>query len=144
MTMASMDRDRIERLAEQYGTADVSADIERADYDDRIVAEPMVTTSLRLPKSTMDALRAVAAEERTRPTALMREWIEQHLSARALPAHEVVIPVSAVRDLVTEILGALGDRCAGSTQPFGWHTGAPLVAHHPPRVAGRRRAGQLV
>jgi hypothetical protein len=37
------------QLAEDYETGDASAEMERADYDDSTTAEPMVTTSLRLP-----------------------------------------------------------------------------------------------
>jgi hypothetical protein len=53
--MATFDRERLERIAQEYETGDASAELERAEYDDSIVAEPMVTTSLRLPKPVTPA-----------------------------------------------------------------------------------------
>ena len=52
--MAAPDRDRLEQAAEHYETGDASAELERADYDDSTTAEPMVTTSLRLPKPVIE------------------------------------------------------------------------------------------
>jgi hypothetical protein len=74
-----IDHEQLERIAEHYEAGDASADLDRADYDDSTMAEPMVTTSLRLPKPVMDAVRAVADARGMRPTALMREWVEQQV-----------------------------------------------------------------
>jgi ferredoxin-NADP reductase len=98
--MAAPDRDRLEQAAEHYETGDASAELERADYDDSTTAEPMVTTSLRLPKPVMDAIRAAADARGIRPTALMREWVEQQLLEQA--AGEQVISISAVLAFLTE------------------------------------------
>ena len=81
--MGTVDREQLEQLAAACETGDASAELERADYDDSITAEPMVTTSLRLPKPVMDAVRAAADARGVRPTALMREWVEQHLLEQA-------------------------------------------------------------
>jgi hypothetical protein len=99
--MATSDRERLEQIAERYETGDASAELERADYDDSTTAEPMVTTSLRLPKAVMDAVRAAADARGIRPTALMREWVEQHLLDQAT-AGEQVIPISAVLAFLAE------------------------------------------
>jgi hypothetical protein len=74
-----IDHEQLKRTAEHYEAGDASADLDRADYDDSTVAEPMVTTSLRLPKPVMDAVRAAADALGMRPTALMREWVEQQV-----------------------------------------------------------------
>jgi hypothetical protein len=72
--MATYDREQLERIAAGYETGDASAELDRAEYDDTTTAEPMVTTSLRLPKPVMDAVRAAAEARGIRPTTLMREW----------------------------------------------------------------------
>jgi hypothetical protein len=80
--MGTIDREQLERIAEDYQTSDASAELDRADYDDRSVTEPMVTASLGLPKPVMDAVRAADARG-MRPTALMREWVEQQVAEQA-------------------------------------------------------------
>src|SRR5437763_13597125 len=39
--------------------------------------DPMITTSLRLPKSVLDRVRLLAARDGVKPTALIRRWTEQ-------------------------------------------------------------------
>ncbi len=46
----------------------------------------MITTSLRLPKSLLDWVREQAAAEHTKPTALIRRWIEQRRDDDSLTA----------------------------------------------------------
>ena len=99
--MGMIDREQLERIAEDYEAGDASTELDRADYDDSTVAEPMVTVSLRLPKPVMDAVRAAADARGMRPTALMREWVEQQVVELAT-AGEQVIPVSAVLAFLTE------------------------------------------
>jgi uncharacterized protein YdiU (UPF0061 family) len=99
--MATFDREKLERIAQEYETTDASAELERAEYDDSTVAEPMVTTSLRLPKPVMDAVRAAAEARGVRPTTLMREWVEQQLLDQATTGEQVV-PISAVLAFLAE------------------------------------------
>ncbi len=99
--MTTTQGDDLERVAEHYQTHDTSADLERAEYDGGTTAEPMITTSLRLPKPVMDAIRGVADVRGMRATALMREWLEQRLAEDA-DAGEQVIPVSALMAFVAE------------------------------------------
>jgi uncharacterized protein YdiU (UPF0061 family) len=109
--MGMIDRERLERIAEEYQTGDASAELDRAEYDDSSVAEPMVTTSLRLPKPVMDAVRAAADARGMRPTALMREWVEQQVVEQAATG-ERVIPVSAVLAFLAETATRAANRQA--------------------------------
>jgi hypothetical protein len=58
----------------------------------------MITTSLRLPKSLLDWVRDQAAADGSRPTALIRRWIEQRrdgtetLAERVHRLEEIVLP----------------------------------------------------
>jgi uncharacterized protein (DUF4415 family) len=73
-----MAKTRLGEIAEHAETHDFGADItERGVWEADGEPDPMVTTSLRLPKSLLDWVRAQADQEHTRPTALMRQWIEQ-------------------------------------------------------------------
>jgi len=109
--MGVIDREQLERIAEEYQTGDASAELDRAEYDDSSVAEPMVTTSLRLPKPVMDAVRAAADARGMRPTALMREWVEQQVVEQAATG-ERVIPVSAVLAFLAETATRAANRQA--------------------------------
>lgn len=44
---------------------------------DDAIADPMITTSVRLAKSLLDWVRQRAATEHVRPSVLIRQWIEQ-------------------------------------------------------------------
>ena len=99
--MGMIDRDRLERIAEDYQTGDASAELDRAEYDDSSVAEPMVTTSLRLPKPVMDVVRAAAEARGMRFIALIREWVEEQVVEQAATG-ERMIPVSAVLAFLAE------------------------------------------
>ncbi len=83
--MTTHKREDLEALAGHYDTTDTSAELGRASFEDRAAAEPMVTTSLRLPKPLMDELRAEADAAGIRVTALMRQWLEERLAARDAP-----------------------------------------------------------
>jgi hypothetical protein len=53
--------------------------------------DQMITTSLRLPKPVMDAVRARATERGIKPTALIREAIVASLADR-----QAMIPLSVL------------------------------------------------
>jgi hypothetical protein len=97
MTLTS---EQLRDLAGHYNEADTTDDLERAERDDSVVSEPMVTTSLRLPRSTMDELRREAEERGVRPTQLMRAWIDSGLARRQ--SGEPVVPVSQILKLVRD------------------------------------------
>jgi hypothetical protein len=48
-------------------------------------ADPMITTSVRLPKSLLDWVRRSAAVQHVRPSVLIRQWIEQQRDAAETP-----------------------------------------------------------
>ena len=81
----SMDEKRREDLAAYYDGHDISEDIERAElrrHEPVSRDEVMIVSSIRLPKATMDRVRAAAAQDGTTPTALMRRWIGEQLEVR--------------------------------------------------------------
>ena len=48
--MGTMDRRQLERIADDYQSSDTSEDLDRAAYDDTVVAEPMVTHRCGFPR----------------------------------------------------------------------------------------------
>jgi hypothetical protein len=77
-----MDEQKLAQLRDHYDTTDLSAEIERAQWETDVEPDPMVTTSLRLPKSMLDWVRQQAEAEHVKPTALIRRWIEQQRDKR--------------------------------------------------------------
>jgi hypothetical protein len=72
---------KLQRLAEYYDTHDTSEELERAALvDEPMDPDPMVSLSLRLPKSLLDWVRAQARTQHTKPTQLIRRWIEERRS----------------------------------------------------------------
>lgn len=71
-----MDEKKLAELREHYDTTELSGDIATAEWDSETASDPMVVTSLRLPKSLLDWVRAQAEVERVRPTAWIRRLIE--------------------------------------------------------------------
>ena len=78
-----MDERKLAQLRDYYDTADLSAEIEHAHWETDVEPDPMVTTSLRLPKSVLDWVRQQAETEHVKPTALIRRWIEEQREERA-------------------------------------------------------------
>lgn len=58
-------------------THDFSSEMEQGVWETETEADPMVTTSLRLPRSLLDWVRDQAAAQHVRPSGLIRQWIEQ-------------------------------------------------------------------
>lgn len=57
-------------------TANELADEAAGRWETDVDPDPMITTSLRLPKSVLDQVRERAAAAGLKPTALIRAWIE--------------------------------------------------------------------
>ena len=76
-------REDVERLAEHYDETDLSGEIAQAELDESVDQDPMITTSLRLPKSVLDKVREHAARAGLKPSQLMRQWIEQEAAETA-------------------------------------------------------------
>ena len=106
----------LREVAEYYDRADTSAELEGAVRDDSSAQERMVTTSLRLPRSTMNDVRTEAERRGLRPTQLLREWIEASL-ARSGTA-DAVVPVSKLLELVRDA-DAVPSRPAGEQTRTG-------------------------
>lgn len=68
-------RDRDE-LRERFDGADLSGAIDSAVWESDGESDPMIVTSVRLPKSLLDWVREQAAVDQVKPTALIRRWIE--------------------------------------------------------------------
>jgi len=93
MTSADLDAPR-----EHYDNTDTSAELEKAELDTTIVAEPMVGITVRLPASTLDAARIIARRDGVKVTALLRQWIEQNVAEGA--RDDQVVPVAELRRLI--------------------------------------------
>lgn len=104
----------LNEIAEHYDTTDISQEIAEADlkrHEPLSSDEVMIVSSIRLPKSTMDKVRAAAAELGVKPTALIRSWIEERLgsSEAATPPAPVLAAWSkVVHDAVREELRSAG------------------------------------
>ena len=73
-----MAKKRLDEITEYAETHDFASEIsERGVWEAETESDPMVTTSLRLPKSLLDWVRGEAEEQHSRPTVLIRQWIEQ-------------------------------------------------------------------
>ena len=99
--------ERVAALREYYDTTDQSMMIDRAVLETDVATDPMVTTSLRLPKSLLDWVRDQAEEQDMKPTALIRRWVEER--RRALAADPTVEDrVTTLERRVDELSGARG------------------------------------
>lgn len=85
------DQSKLQRLADYYDTHDTSEELERAELvEEPAEPDPMVSLSLRMPKSLLDWVRAQARTEHTKPTQLIRRWIEEHRATGQLSLEERV------------------------------------------------------
>lgn len=72
---------KLDEIAEYAQTHNFSTDMEQGVWETDTQADPMVTTSVRLPKSLLDWVRQQAAAQHVRPSVLIRQWIEQYRDA---------------------------------------------------------------
>lgn len=72
-----MNQQKIDELRDYYDTTDTSDQMDGGTWETDVEDNPMITTSLRLPKDVLDWVRAVAAAEHVKPTALIRQWVEE-------------------------------------------------------------------
>ncbi|WP_046470427.1 CopG family antitoxin [Allosalinactinospora lopnorensis] len=107
-----MDDKKWDELAEYVDEHDFSAEVESGEWDDRVVENPMVTTSLRLPRDVLERLREIAAERGIKVTALMRDWLEQRLATDG--ADDDVLTVADLRRLIATKAHSAGEFKAGA------------------------------
>lgn len=72
---------KLDETAEYAEHHDFADEMEGATWDTDVDPDPMVTTSVRLPKSLLDWLRSQADAQHVRPSTLIRQWIEQRRDA---------------------------------------------------------------
>lgn len=95
----SMTPEQLAELREHYDTTSTADEMTGAGHwESDVDPDPMVTTSLRLPRSLLDWVRARAAVEKTKPTALVRRWIEEQRDHESIPR-----PTVAGDDLVERL-----------------------------------------
>jgi len=70
-----------DEIADYAQHHDFAAEMEQGTWEADTEADPMITTSVRLPKSLLDWVRHRAAAQHVRPSALIRQWIEQRRDA---------------------------------------------------------------
>lgn len=75
-----MNEEEAAELRAHYDDTDAGDAVERGRWETD-TTDPMVTTSLRLPKSVLDWVRAEAEVQQVEPTALIRRWIEDRRTA---------------------------------------------------------------
>lgn len=97
-----------DELAAYVDEHDFSAEIDSGEWDDRVIENPMITTSLRLPRNVMEQLRAAAEERGIKVTALMREWLEQRLAADD-SGDDAFISVADVQRLIATKAHSVGE-----------------------------------
>ena len=72
---------KLDEIADYAEHHDFAAEMEQGSWESDTDADPMITTSVRLPKSLLDWVRRSAAAQHVRPSVLIRQWIEQHRDA---------------------------------------------------------------
>ncbi|WP_406688811.1 hypothetical protein REH65_21220 [Saccharopolyspora sp. ID03-671] len=72
---------KLDKIAEYYDSHDMSEVMESGHWvEEPPEPDPMITTSLRLPKSLLDQVRDRAAAEDVKTTAWIRGLIESELA----------------------------------------------------------------
>jgi len=80
---------KLDEIAVHAQGHDFSTEMEQGGvWETDTESDPMVTTSLRLPKSLLDWVREQAASQHVRPSGLIRQWIEQRRDAGGAVAAE--------------------------------------------------------
>ena len=95
MTMTS---DELAAVRDLYDTTDQSAALKTAELDSSTVEDPMVGITIRLPASTLNTARALAAGRGIKVTALIRDWVEQQLADNT--DDQRVVSVAELRRLI--------------------------------------------
>jgi hypothetical protein len=88
----------LDALAAHYDTHDTGSEMAGGEWID----PPMVTTSLRLPKPLVDALKAEAGQQHIRHTALMRRVLTAHVAGEAVEQTEILDRLKRIERLLDE------------------------------------------
>ena len=88
----------MDELREHYDRTDQTAALAEATYE--TTTEPvLISTSIRLPKSLMDAVRIRAAAAGVPATTLMRDWITARIEADD-SSEKQVVSVADIEQLI--------------------------------------------
>ena len=90
-------RTPIDELRQHYDHSDQTAALAEANYE-TATGPVLVSTSIRLPKSLMDAVRTRAAAAGIPATTLMRDWIATRIDAENSNAQ--VVSVADIQQLI--------------------------------------------
>jgi hypothetical protein len=91
--------DQIDKIRDHVDNTDLTDEVEQGRWETDVADDPMITTSLRLPKSLLDWVRECAAEQHVKPTAWIRDLLEQQRAGRPDLEHRV----SALEALLSSI-----------------------------------------
>jgi len=72
---------KLDEIADYAEHHDFAPEMEQGTWEAETDADPMITTSVRLPKSLLDWVRHRAAAQHVRPSVLIRQWVEQQRDA---------------------------------------------------------------
>jgi len=86
------------RLRDYYDNTDQSAALDKAVLETEPVDDLLVSTSIRLSKTTLDEVRALAKSAGVPATTLMREWIETRVAGGS---DALVVSVSDLEKLIS-------------------------------------------
>ncbi len=93
----STDKTPMDELRAHYDHTDQTAALTDAAHE-TATGPVLVSTSIRLPKSLMDAVRARAAAAGIPVTTLMRDWITTRIEAEN--SSEQVVSVADIQQLI--------------------------------------------
>jgi len=94
-----MKKDELDDLRRYYDDTSLPESVDRAELDDRVADEVMVSTSIRLPRSLMQQVRERAAAAGVPATTLMRQWVIDRV---ATSEEEAVVSVADLKRLIAE------------------------------------------
>jgi predicted DNA binding CopG/RHH family protein len=94
-----MNRDKLNELRDYYDTTDVADEFVDAQLDTRTTDEVMVSTSIRLPQSLVDKVRAQANALGIPATTLIRQWVIEKVTT---PPTNAVVSVAELERFIAE------------------------------------------
>lgn len=98
-----MNEKDLAELREHFDSTDLSDGVETATWESEVDPDPMIVTSLRLPKSLLDWVREQAGAERVKPTALIRRWIEDRRPTQPHSSHVTLDDLAARVDRLESV-----------------------------------------
>ncbi|MGH3495789.1 MAG: hypothetical protein ACRDQ1_21535, partial [Sciscionella sp.] len=66
---------QLNKIAAHADAHDFADEMDHGTWEEDAEPDPMITTSLRLPKSLLDWVRERATEQHVRPSVLIRQWV---------------------------------------------------------------------